>query len=90
MLKRKNVSELNHKPKLTRYNVRLHLGNILFMLPAFLLFAFVVLVPFFQGIPYSFTNWRSIISQEREFVGFSNYITLLTNKFFYGGFCQYP
>ena len=86
MLKRKNVSELNHKPKLTRYNVRLHLGNILFMLPAFLLFAFVVLVPFFQGIPYSFTNWRSIISQEREFVGFSNYITLLTNKFFMADF----
>ena len=56
------------------------------MLPAFLLFAFVVLVPFFQGIPYSFTNWKSIISQQKDFIGFNNYITLVTNKFFIADF----
>lgn len=43
--------------------------NLLFLLPAFALFAYVVLIPFIQGIPYSFTNWKSIISPNREFNG---------------------
>lgn len=86
MLNTKNNPETNQKRKMTKFQVRLHVGNILFMLPAFLLFAFVVLIPFFQGIPYSFTNWRSIISQTREFIGLKNYVTLLTNEFFLADF----
>ena len=74
---------LSHSNKLPSRNAfRLHAGNMLFLLPTILLFAFVVLVPFFQGIPYSFTNWTSIISETYNFNGLANYRYLLTNKFF--------
>ena len=53
--------------------------NLLFLLPAFALFAYVVLIPFLQGIPYSFTNWKSIISDKKEFNGLHNYILRLKN-----------
>lgn len=53
-----NSTRLDRKRKLTRYAIREHGGNILFMLPAFALFAFVVLVPFIQSIPVSFTDKR--------------------------------
>ena len=61
-------------------------GNLLFMLPGFLLFAYVVLVPFFQGIPYSFTNWKSIIGGEKIFNGLKNYILMLQNSYFRASF----
>ena len=64
------------------YNIRLHGGNMLFLLPTMLIFCGIVLIPFFQGIPYSFTDWKSIISQEKHFVGLSNYKLLITNKYF--------
>ena len=41
-----------------------------------------VLIPFIQGIPYSFTNWKSIVSVDKEFNGIKNYKYLLTNKYF--------
>lgn len=44
--------------------------------------AIVVLIPFFQGIPYSFTNWKSIVSETKEFNGLKNYIYLIKNKYF--------
>lgn len=69
-------------PGLSMRKIRTHGGNLLFMLPAMLLFGFVVVIPFFQGIPYSFTNWKSIVSTEYEFVGLKNYITLLKNQYF--------
>lgn len=61
---------------------RRQFGNLLFMLPGFILFAYVVLVPFIQGIPYSFTNWKSIIGGERTFNGLNNYILMLKNPYF--------
>ena len=67
-------------------SVRKHTINILFLLPAFLFFAYVVLIPFFQGIPYSLTNWKSVMSTNRSFVGFANYIKLFRNKDFLGSF----
>ena len=66
--------------------LRTHGTNLLFLLPAFALFAYVVLVPFIQGIPYSFTNWRSIISDKREFNGLHNYILMLKNTYFQQAF----
>lgn len=60
--------------------------NLLFMLPAFLLFMIVVLIPFLQGIPYSFTNWKSIIGGSREFNGLSNYAVMLKNIYFRNAF----
>lgn len=66
--------------------LRTHGTNLLFLLPAFALFAYVVLVPFIQGIPYSFTNWKSIISDKREFNGLLNYILMLKNTYFQQAF----
>jgi len=86
MIKVSDKTIRHTKPILSQYSVKTHGGNILFMLPAFLLFTFVVLIPFFQGIPYSLTNWKSIISSDYEFVGIRNYITLLSNKFFLNDF----
>ena len=60
--------------------------NLLFLLPAFALFAYVVLIPFIQGIPYSFTNWKSIISPKREFNGLHNYVLMLKNTYFQQAF----
>ena len=66
----------------TIYAIREHGGNILFMLPAFILFAFVELVPFIQSIPISFTDKKAIFAKTWNFVGLENYIKLLTNKTF--------
>lgn len=75
-----------HKLKLPRRlssgAARTHGGNMLFMLPTIILFCIVVLIPFFQGIPYSFTNWKSIVSETKEFNGLKNYIYLIKNKYF--------
>ena len=60
--------------------------NLLFLLPAFILFAYVVLIPFLQGIPYSFTNWKSSISPKREFNGLHNYTLMLKNTYFQQAF----
>lgn len=57
-------------------------GNLLFMLQGFILFAYVVLIPFIQGIPYSFTNWKSIIGGEKAFNGIKNYILMFQNSYF--------
>lgn len=73
------------KPALQR-KIRLHSENAVFLLPAFLLFVFVVVYPFLQGIPYSFTNWKSVISDNYDFVGLDNYIVLLKNKYFQEAF----
>lgn len=80
------MHSVHGKPRLSCYKVREHGGNLLFMLPAFLLFAYVVLVPFVQGIPYAFTNWKSIISDTRDFVGFANFVTMLKNEYFINAF----
>ena len=63
-------------------NKKIHLGNMLFLLPTVLLFTFVVLIPFFQGIPYSFTSWKSVVSTNHPFNGIANYKYLLGNKYF--------
>ncbi len=82
-MKNSNTTSFTHRIRRKRIAaVKKHAIYISFLLPAFLLFAFAVLIPFFQGVPYSFTNWKSIISDSRDFVGLKNYITLLTNKFF--------
>ena len=56
------MRKLNMPRRLSSSAARTHGGNMLFMLPTIILFCIVVLIPFFQGIPYSFTNWKSIVS----------------------------
>ena len=76
------MRKLNMPRRLPSSAARTHGGNMLFMLPTIILFCIVVLIPFFQGIPYSFTNWKSIVSETKEFNGLKNYIYLIKNKYF--------
>lgn len=68
--------------QLSKLTVRTHCQNIIYLLPTAVLFTIVVLIPFIQGIPYSFTSWKSIVSSNRPFNGIANYRFLLTNKYF--------
>ena len=74
------------KQKRSVKKLRTHVGNFLFLFPAMLLYCFVVIVPFIQGIPYSFTNRASVVSQSYDFVGLRNYMELITNKYFQQAF----
>lgn len=76
------MRKLNMPRRLSSSAAQTHGGNMLFMLPTIILFCIVVLIPFFQGIPYSFTNWKSIVSETKEFNGLKNYIYLIKNKYF--------
>ncbi len=76
------MRKLNMPRRLSSSAARTHGGNMLFILPTIILFCIVVLIPFFQGIPYSFTNWKSIVSETKEFNGLKNYIYLIKNKYF--------
>ena len=76
------MRKLNMPRRLSSSAARTHGGNMLFMLPTIILFCIVVLIPFFQGIPYSFTNLKSIVSETKEFNGLKNYIYLIKNKYF--------
>ena len=76
------MRKLNMPRRLSSSAARTHGGNMLFMLPTIIMFCIVVLIPFFQGIPYSFTNWKSIVSETKEFNGLKNYIYLIKNKYF--------
>ncbi len=47
-----------------------------FLAPALLAFVFTIIIPFFLGLYYSFTDWRGFGTP--EFIGFENYIRLFT------------
>ena len=48
------------------------------LLPALILFCFIVVVPMLSGIRYTFTNWDGM-SKVINFVGLKNYKTVLTD-----------
>ncbi|WP_077532174.1 carbohydrate ABC transporter permease [Massiliimalia massiliensis] len=70
-----------------RYGLRSNktLFNILFLAPTLIFFAYGVVIPFAQGIPYSFTNWNAV-SPDFDFIGLRNYITIFTEKQFFTDF----
>ncbi len=70
------------KRKVSKKIINTHVGNMLFMLPTIVLFTAIVIIPFIQGIPYSFTNWGHVVSSKKDFIGLANYKYLLTNKYF--------
>lgn len=76
------MTKTNTPRRLSSSAARTHFGNMMFLLPTIVLFSIVVLIPFIQGIPYSFTSWKSIISEDRPFNGLKNYIYLIKNKYF--------
>lgn len=49
-----------------------------FILPALLLFGFAVVLPFFRGITYSFTNWDGL-AKTFKYVGLDNYIRIFSD-----------
>lgn len=51
-----------------------------FLLPSFVLFAAIVIVPIFMSFEYSLTEWDGI--QNQIFVGLANYKTILTDPIF--------
>lgn len=51
----------------------------LFYIPALILFLIFVIFPFCKGIYLSFTNWNGY-SRKYQFVGFANYIRMLTDS----------
>ncbi|MDR2898538.1 MAG: sugar ABC transporter permease, partial [Spirochaetaceae bacterium] len=58
----------------------------LFLLPAVLAFCLVVIIPFFMGIYYSFTNWNAITGTAVEWVGVGNYIEIFKDITFLHSF----
>lgn len=46
---------------------------VILVSPAVIIFSLVILVPFFLGVYYSFTNWGGVIKPVTEMVGFENY-----------------
>ncbi|MEE6451132.1 sugar ABC transporter permease [Gottfriedia acidiceleris] len=50
---------------------------IVFVGPAFLVFATLVLIPFLMGVYYSFTNWNGVVGNI-QYVGFDNYKYIFT------------
>ena len=60
----------------------------LFLLPSLSAFIIFVIVPFFTGIYYSFTNWSGLNTGNESFVGFDNYRQILSDPQFGFSFLQ--
>ena len=53
---------------------------LFFLLPSFILFTFIVIIPIFMSFYYSLTEWSGI--GDRTFVGISNYARLFADQLF--------
>jgi raffinose/stachyose/melibiose transport system permease protein len=58
----------------------------LFLLPAVFAFAMVIVIPFFMGIYYSFTDWNAITGTTVSWVGFKNYLAVMVDVTFLHSF----
>jgi raffinose/stachyose/melibiose transport system permease protein len=58
--------------------VKEHYG-LFFVLPAFCLFSFAVLIPFLNGVSIAFTDWDGI-SNTYRYIGFLNFIRLFNDR----------
>ena len=58
------------------------LTNLLFTLPAVILYTIFFIYAVFVGINYSFTDWDGI-GKTYSYIGFTNYINLFQNQFFW-------
>jgi raffinose/stachyose/melibiose transport system permease protein len=66
---------------MSRKNLRRDFVHLMFVLPAVVFFLVIYIIPFIQGIPYSFTNWNGV-SKTFKFVGLGNYKALFINEDF--------
>lgn len=53
----------------------------IFLLPAILIYILYIIIPIFITFSYSFTDFNGIGSP--DFIGFSNYARLLSDKLFF-------
>ena len=65
-----------------RETVADRMTNVLFTLPALLLYCVFFIYPVLLGINYSFTDWNGI-AKEYTYIGFQNYWNLFKNPFFW-------
>ena len=68
-----------HIMKRKKFNLKKEVVDLSFLLPAFLVFLFMILLPLLMGIRYTFTDWDGI-SQIQNFVGFKNFHTVFHDK----------
>lgn len=64
--------------RLNARKVRINVAGWLFIAPLILYFAVFQLAPMIMSLVYSFTEWN--MRSDAKWVGFSNYINLLSNK----------
>ncbi|WDC84822.1 hypothetical protein PL321_04170 [Caloramator sp. mosi_1] len=56
----------------------------MFVTPALFAFVMVVIIPFFMGLYYSFTDWTAVAGLKPNWVGLNNYTKMfLDYKFLY-------
>ena len=65
-----------------RETVSDRMTNVLFTLPALLLYCVFFIYPVLLGVNYSFTDWNGI-AKEYTYIGFQNYLNLFKNSFFW-------
>jgi raffinose/stachyose/melibiose transport system permease protein len=58
----------------------------LFLFPSVFAFCMVIVIPFFMGIYYSFTDWNAITGTIVKWVGFKNYFAIMTDITFLHSF----
>ena len=58
----------------------------LFLLPSVFAFCMVIVIPFFMGIYYSFTDWNAITGTKITWVGLKNYIAIKSDVTFLNSF----
>ena len=58
----------------------------LFLLPSVFAFIMVIIIPFFMGIYYSFTNWNAITGTVVELAGMRNYLAIMRDITFLHSF----
>lgn len=65
--------------KVKKTRIKRELIDLSFLLPAMLLFLFVILIPLLKGVRYTFTDWDGL-SAVQNYVGLKNYRTVFTDK----------
>jgi len=58
---------------------------ILFLVPAFILYMVLVVIPIFKSLEFSFFRWDGLGAME-NFVAFDNYISIFKDRVFWGSF----
>lgn len=63
-----------------------NLTNFIFLLPSIFAFSMVIIIPFFMGLYYSFTDWNGAIQNNIAFVGFKNFENIFKDPSFVHAF----